>query len=78
VLFLIDDRLPAEPPRNSGWLADVPWRGVAAVAFALALSIVGSGLPPLAGLACVIVAAIIAIRVVARLGDWRGLRDHHQ
>ena len=78
MLFRIDDRLPSEPHRDSGWLADMPWRGVAALAVVLALTIVGSSLPPVLGLVCVIVAALIALRVGTRLGDWRGLRDHRQ
>jgi hypothetical protein len=79
VLFLIDDRVPAEPERRAAWWDEVPWRGIAAVVLILSLCIVGSSLAPAEGLACVLVAAALACRFGTRLGgDWRGMREHRQ
>jgi hypothetical protein len=78
VLFLIDDRVPAEPQRRARWWDEVPWRGIAAVVVILVLCIIGSSLAPAAGLACVLVAAGLACRFGARLGDWRGMHEHRQ
>ena len=79
MLFLIDDRVPNEPRDRSGWRDDVPWRGLAAVGLILVLCILGSTLSPAEGLACVVIATVIACRFAVRLGgDWRGMKDHRQ
>ena len=79
MLFLIDDRVPAEPRDRSGWRDEVPWRGIGAVLLILGLCIVGSALAPAEGLACVIIATALACRFAVRLGgDWRGMKDHRQ
>jgi len=79
VLFLIDDRVPAEPRDRSGWRDEVPWRGIGAVVLILALCIVGSALAPAEGLACVTIAMALACRFAVRLGGgWRGMKDHRQ
>ena len=79
MLFLIDDRVPAEHKERSAWRDEVPWRGVAAVGVILGLCIVGAALAPAEGLACVTIAAAVACRFGVRLGgDWRGMKDHRQ
>jgi hypothetical protein len=78
VLFLIDDRVPAEPREQAGWWNEVPWRAVGALGLILVLCIVGSVLAPAEGLACVLIAAVLACRLGTRLGDWRGMREHRQ
>jgi hypothetical protein len=79
VLFLIDDRVPAEPRDRPGWLDEVPWRGIFGLLLILGLCIVGSMLAPAEGLACVTIATALACRFAARLGgDWRGMKEHRQ
>jgi len=78
VLFLIDDRVPAEPRGQAGWWDEVPWRGVGALALIVVLCIAGSMMAPAEGLGCVLVAGVLACRFGARLGDWRGMREHRQ
>lgn len=79
MLFLIDDRAPNEPRDRSGWRDEVPWRGLAALGLILVLCIVGAELAPAEGLACVVIAAVLACRFGMRLGgDWRGMKDHQQ
>jgi hypothetical protein len=76
-LFLLDDRLPSEPSGGSSrW--DIPWRGIVVLVVILGLCIVGSMVAPAEGLACVVLATVIALRFLVRLGDWQGMKDHHQ
>ena len=42
------------------------------------LCILGAVLAPAEGLASVTIAAAVGCRFCARLGDWRGMKDHRQ
>ena len=42
------------------------------------LCILGAALAPAEGLASVTIAAALGCRFCARLGDWRGMKDHRQ
>jgi len=78
VLFLIDDRVPSKPRDRSRWRDEVPWRGIATLALIVGLCILGAVLAPAEGLASVTIAAAVGCRFCARLGDWRGMKDHRQ
>jgi hypothetical protein len=78
VLFLIDDRVPSEPRNRSRWRDEVPWRGIVTLAVIVGLCVLGAVLAPAEGLASVTIAAALGCRLCARLGDWRGMKDHRQ
>ena len=77
-LFLLDDRAPSEPAGEAPRDWDIPWRAIALLVVILGLCIVGSMIAPAEGLACVTIATVVALHFLARLGNWQGMKDHHQ
>jgi hypothetical protein len=59
-------------------LDDLPWRSIGGLGLVIALAITSALLPPGLGLACVLLAATLAIRILLKLGNSRGLTDYRQ
>lgn len=59
-------------------LGDLPWRGIGGLGLVIGLSVASALLPPMLGLLCVLLAAGLAVRLLFRLGNSRGLTDYRQ
>jgi hypothetical protein len=59
-------------------LGDLPWRSIGRLGLVIALAIASALLPPGLGLVCVLLAAVLAIRILLKLGNSRGLTDYRQ